>query len=162
MIFPTVAGTNLEGQPRSLPADLEGVYNVLVIAFERSQAYDVKSWMPFLQQLCQSNPHVCYYRLATMWDFSFTQREMIRAGMRMGMRDSETRSRLITLYLDVEQFMLALGLADMRVIYVLLVDQPGEVLWTTSGRYTHPKGQALEQRIHHLANDRQAGDPATG
>ncbi len=35
MVFPFVRGENLEGRAFTLPADLEGAYNLLFIAFQR-------------------------------------------------------------------------------------------------------------------------------
>ncbi len=41
MVFPFVRGENLEGPTFTLPADLEGAYNLLFIAFRREQQIDI-------------------------------------------------------------------------------------------------------------------------
>ena len=43
MAFPFVRGENLEGRTFTLPADLEGTYNLLFVAFRREQQFDINT-----------------------------------------------------------------------------------------------------------------------
>lgn len=145
MKFPTVTGTTLSGDAVTLPDDLDGDYNILVVSYWRYQTLDVRSWLPFLDRLVETFSPVRYYRLPVMWEFPYTRREMIREGIRMGCRDAATRDRMITLFLNVDVFNQSLGFDDTDTIRILLVDQPGTVFWFTEGRFKHAKGQALQE-----------------
>lgn len=60
MISPTIQAENLEGRALTLPADLEGAYNVLFIAFQRDQQVDIDSWLPVVKQLVEAYPALAY------------------------------------------------------------------------------------------------------
>src|SRR5689334_7709072 len=56
--FPHVEGKNLEGKQFVLPADFDGKYNVVLIAFHREQQNDVDTWLPFPRPLATPEGNV--------------------------------------------------------------------------------------------------------
>ena len=147
MQFPTVQGSNLQREKLTLPQDLEGAFNVLLIAFQQWQQRTVDTWVPFLHQLEGERPGMAYYELPTIQQMNVLARTFINEGMRAGIPDPVARERTITLYLDKAAFRRALDLPHEDDIYVLLVDRQGQVLWRTEGAFTPPKAESLVAAI---------------
>ena len=143
MRFPTSTGSNLQRKKLTLPADFGGALSITLIAFEQWQQNTVDTWLPFVEQLEQRYDGVRYYELPVIRRMNFIARTFINEGMRAGIPDTKARDRTITLYLDKHAFRQALDLPHERDIYILLVDQHGNVVWKTEGAFTPEKGEAL-------------------
>lgn len=150
--FPAVTARNLERRAYRLPAELEGKYNVVVIAYRRQQQADVNTWMPFLNALEAQDKRVRWYELPTISGTTgFFMGWMIDRGMRRGIPDIDQRRRTITLYLDKTIFRRALRLPQSNgVIHVLLIDKAGRVLYRADGPYTPVAAGALRDRLKAL------------
>ena len=147
MVFPFVRSENLEGRRFTLPSDLEGVYNLLFIAFQREQQIDIDSWIPFAKQQVKEYPSLAYYELPTIYRGNPFFRWGLNTGMRMGIPDKKAREVTITLYIDKQAFRKALNIPDEERIYVLLVNRKGEVLWRVEGPFSEEKGRDLKHTI---------------
>jgi len=143
MQFPTLSGSNLKRQKLSLPQDLEGDLNLVLIAFQQWQQRQVDTWIPFARQLEKDHPAVRYYELPTIQRLNALARTFINEGMRAGIPDPLARERTITLYLDKPAFRQALQLPGEEDISVLLLDRQGQVLWRREGAFTPEKGESL-------------------
>ncbi len=150
MVFPVVRSENLEGRRFTLPSDLEGVYNVLFIAFLREHQLDVDSWIPFVKQQVKEHPLLAYYELPTIYRGNPFFRWGLNTGMRMGIPDKKAREVTITLYLDKVAFRRALDIPDENNICVLLVNKKGEILWRNEGPFSEEKGRDLKQAIENI------------
>lgn len=150
MQFPEVAGSNLQGRRFRLPTDFEGDYNVVLIAFQQAQQYDVETWLPLLRRLRQAYPALRYYELPVVWAMPRLRQVLLDMGMRLGIPSRATREKTITLYLDKSAFRRALDIPDESAIMVALVDRSGRVLWRTLGPYNEAKGASLEASVRQL------------
>jgi hypothetical protein len=147
MKFPTVTGNNLEGRRFVLPADLEGDWNVLVLAFWQEHQNDVNTWLPHLRGIAASTPAVRCYELPVLWQMNPIRRYLLDNGMRLGIPDRHTRETTITVYLDKPRFRAALGLEDERQIALLLVNRAGDVAWSGRGRFRDDAAAQLSAAI---------------
>jgi hypothetical protein len=145
--FPIVTGANLLRRKVTLPADLEGELNILLIAFQRWQQSVIDTWVPFARQLEETNEGISYYELPVIQRMNVLARTFINEGMRAGIPDPVARERTITLYVDKVAFRTALELPDEADIYVLLVDRGGNVLWREVGAFSPEKGEALAEEL---------------
>ncbi len=143
MQFPTVSGSNLQRARLTLPQDLQGELNLVLIAFQQWQQAQVDTWVPFARQLEEAYPAVRYYELPTIQRLNTLARTFINEGMRAGIPDLVARERTITLYLDKKAFREALQLPGEDDIHVLLLDRQGRVLWRAEGAFTPDKGESL-------------------
>ena len=147
MRFPIVTGANLLRRKVTLPADLEGELNILLIAFQRWQQSVIDTWVPFARQLEETNEGISYYELPVIQRMNVLARTFINEGMRAGIPDPVARERTITLYVDKVAFRTALELPDEADIYVLLVDRGGNVLWREVGAFSPEKGEGLAEEL---------------
>lgn len=145
--FPQVSGANLERKRLDLPQDFEGQVNILFVAFQQWQQGEVNTWIPAAQDLEATYPGVRYYELPTIRPLNRLAQAFINGGMRAGIPDRLARQRTITLYLDKDTFRQALDMPDEDHIYVLLMDDSGQVLWRERGVFSAEKGAALEAQI---------------
>lgn len=147
MRFPEVTGSNLLRQKVTLPGDLQGELNILFVAFQQWHQAWVDSWVPLARQVEQAFPEVQFYELPVIWKMNRFSQTFINEGMRAGIPNQNTRKKTITLYTDKEAFRQALDLPHEETIYVLIVDQQGNVLWRKEGVYSQEKGEALTKAI---------------
>lgn len=155
-MFPKVTGANLEGRAFVLPDEFEGERNLVLIAFTQGQQAEVDGWLPPARALAERIPDLRVYELPTVWRMPAPLRNQLDRWMRAGIPDRVTRAATITLYLDKAAFRAALGLPGEGVIYTLLVDRAGRVLWRAAGPYTAEKGADL---LRALGGD-ETGSPA--
>ena len=147
MRFPQVTGSNLLRQKVTLPDDLQGDLNILLIAFHRWQQTWVDSWIPFARQIEQSFPGVMFYELPVIYKMNFFSQTFLNEGMRAGIPNPTTRQKTITLYIDKKAFRQALDIPDEDTIWVLVLDRQGNVLWRIDGAYSQEKGDSLFKAI---------------
>lgn len=146
-VFPTVTGQNLLGEKLTIPHQLQGKLNLLVVAFQQWHTQLIATWVPFLETLVAGYPDIQYYELPTLRQFNFLSRKIIDSGMRGGIPSTEMRARTITLYLDKTEFDKALQIPTEDTIYLFLVDCEGRILWRDQDRYSEEKGNAAMQAI---------------
>ena len=157
MIFPTISGSNLLREKLTLPRDFQGELNVVFVAFQQWQQMEVNSWIYLAQELEKKTEGLYYYELPTIQSRNVFYQKFINEGMRAGIPNPTSRERTITLYLDKASFRRSLEMPDEDHIYVLIVNRPGNVLFSTRGAYTPEAGgilrQAIQQHIHQAAVD---------
>jgi hypothetical protein len=147
MKFPEISGSNLLRQKITLPDDLQGELNILLVAFHRWHQDLVDTWVPAVDQLEGSYSGVRFYEIPVIQNMNFVYRTFINEGMRAGIPNQATRQKTITLYLNKEEFRRAVDIPDESTIWVLVVDRQGNILWRTEGAYTQEKGDALLNAI---------------
>ena len=145
MTFPTVSGSNLLREKKTLPQDLQGELNLLFIPFQQWQQREVDSWGALASQLEQQHSGLAAYELPTIEDRNAFSKLFINEGMRAGIPNPKTRQHTITLYLDKAHFRAALNMPDEEHIYVLLVDRQGQELFRARGPYSTAAEAALRQ-----------------
>jgi hypothetical protein len=145
VLFPPVQGSNLARRQFHLPGDFEGERNLVLIAFQREQQFDVDTWSMPIKRLRDRYPDLRFYELPTIKRGNPVFRFWLDSAMRAGIPDRTVREQTITLYLDKEAFRSSLDLPSEETIYALLVDRQGRVLWRTEGPFTEAKGHELEQ-----------------
>ncbi len=143
MQFPSVNGNDLLKNKISLPNDMNSRFNVLIVAFQQWHQGLVNSWVPFLNHMVEQYPDFDYYELPTIREMNWLSRSIIDNGMRAGIPSRDTRRRTITLYIDKELFKKKLEIPDESDIYLFLVTNEGEILWTESGAISEEKSKSL-------------------
>ncbi|MBN2148471.1 MAG: hypothetical protein JW726_13875 [Anaerolineales bacterium] len=145
--FPTLTGSNLLRQKLTLPHELHGELNILLVPFHQWQQSLVDTWIPFATALEKANPGVVYYELPTLPKMNWLPRTFINEGMRAGIPNPRSRERTVTLYVDKSQFRRQVNLPDEKTIYILLVDRQGNILWRAEGSFNPETGESLRDAI---------------
>ncbi|MEO8395567.1 MAG: hypothetical protein ABI700_21410, partial [Chloroflexota bacterium] len=133
MIFPTLAAENLEGRGLTLPGDLEGAYNLVVVTFQQRQQIEVETWLPLLHRLCAHYDDLRYYLLPTIQLLPDCQHHFFDMGRSFRLYGQNAREHTLPLYVDINDFNRALDIPTVSQIYTLLLDAKGRILWRASG-----------------------------
>ncbi|MEO8661923.1 MAG: hypothetical protein ABI693_25880 [Bryobacteraceae bacterium] len=144
-VFPPLKAANLNGKDMAIPAEFEGDYNLVVIAFKRKQQANVDTWLKPMTKIAETHKSLRYYELPTIDKLNPVTRWFINNGMRSGIPDKAQRARTITLYIDKKPFKSGLKLPSEDTIHALLLDRAGLVVWRATGDYTEDYGKSLEQ-----------------
>ena len=155
MIFPQASGTNLLREKLTLPDDLQGEINILLIAFQQWQQASVDSWVPRLRTIEQAYPIVQFYELPVIYKMNFLSQTFLNEGMRAGIPNPATRAKTITLYLDKSKFRRALAIPNEDAIVIMVIDRSGNIIWRSAGTYSEEKGAELLQAIREFSGDAQ-------
>jgi hypothetical protein len=148
--FPRLIASNLEKRAFSLPDDFEGSRNLLLVAFQREQQQQVDTWLREMKRFEEMDPEFRYYELPTIQSPNRLVRWFIDTGMRRGIPDPKARSRTITLYIDKQPFLKALGITDENRIHCFLVNRSGQVLWRAEGGFDDAKAVSLRECLQNL------------
>ena len=151
--FPVVSGTNLEGRRFTLPEDLEGEANLLLVAFRRAQQRDVDTWFPVGERLAAAHAEFRMYELPVIARGYALARPFIDGGMRAGIPNVAARARTITLYTDKPTFRRALDVHTEGAIHALLVDPAGTVHWRARGPRTDAAVRDLEEAVERMLGE---------
>lgn len=160
MKFPVLRASNLHRNKLTLPYDLKGDLNIVLVPFYQWHQSVVDTWIPFVRQIEKDFAGVYYYELPTIRKMNPIAQTFINEGMRAGIPDSISRERTITLYLDKRSFRNALNLQAEDDIYSLLIDRQGNVYWRAEGAYSLEKGMALQQVLNGLIKSEKHLEPA--
>ncbi|MBD3196573.1 MAG: hypothetical protein GF317_16070 [Candidatus Lokiarchaeota archaeon] len=147
MKFPEVEGRNLEGTLFKLPYDLKGKLNLVIIAFKRNQQSLIDEWRFYLSQKIQNYEDFHIYELPSLNNSYRFMKFIIDGGMRAGIPDESIRQHTITLYLNKNSFKKALGIKTEDKIYLLLIDNNGNIIWRESGGFTSLKFEDFEKNL---------------
>jgi hypothetical protein len=145
MIFPKVTGQNLEFENFTLPYNLEGELNLVIIPFRRWHQNLVDEWSFYLNTLEKKYSYFRYYEVPTMNRGFKVMRFMIDGGMRSGIPDKAIRERTITIYTNKTLFKKKLKIHSEDTIYLYLMDKKGKILWQVEGKFDNNKLQTLEK-----------------
>lgn len=153
MQFPTVTGQDLLRRKVTVPTDLEGQLNLVLVAFQRWHQDLVESWLPAVTQLDARYSGLRHYELPVLRRMDLLSRTFINEGMRAGIPSPSIRAGTITLYLDKTDFLKSLDLAGDDDICVMLIDRKGTVLWRGSGAFTSDSAHSLDETLTSLASE---------
>lgn len=141
--FPTITSYSLDKQKITLPGEMAGQTDLLIISFEPEQKKDVDSWLPAAQALQHSNFQFRYYELPISGKENFIFRWWETSSMRSDETDPVMWQWIVPLYVDRQQFRKDLDIPNEKQVVVLLVDRQGHVLWRSSGPMTQDKRSSL-------------------
>ncbi len=150
MNFPTLSAVNLDGRGYTVPTDLSGEYNAVVIAFQQRHQVEIETWQAPLNKLAAQFRGLNYYILPTTQYLPGFQNEYSDIGMQLRLNAHHARENTLQLYVDLNDFNRALDIPTVSQIYTLLLDRVGQVLWRASGAYAPEKAAALSAKLERL------------
>ena len=145
--FPSISAQNLEGKTLTIPKDLPGTSNLVVLAFSREHLGPTETWSPHSSRLEQDLLELEVWQVAALSKAYRMFRSAIDGGMRAGVADPRLRAHVLTAYLDLPSLQKALALPDLRDIHLYLLDGLGIIRWHTSGAWAADKLAGLIEAL---------------
>ena len=115
--MPQLEATDLNGQTLKIPRDLGGSPPLLIVAFEQEQQKEIDQLVPLIENAKSAAPGLRIWELPLIDDPGAAGRFFIQNGMKAGIPETATRSRVVTLYVkDREAFAAALALGQEQIV----------------------------------------------
>jgi hypothetical protein len=147
-VFPTVSFYTLSKQHVTLPADLHGDRNLLLLYYELTQQADVDNWNGILDRWRSSDPSLTSYTSLVSSQKNFLSRWWQNASMRSASPDRSHWPTTLPLYVDKHAFDHRLAIPSEKQVVLLLLDRKGHVLSRVSGPPTDSSLAAMRNALH--------------
>ena len=141
--FPSVTSYSLDKARITLPGEMQGQIDLLLLSFKPEQQGDIDSWMPAAQALQHLNFQFRYYLVPVTEKENFIFRWWETSSMRSDQTDPEALRWIVPIWVDRKKFFEQLSIANDKQVVVLLVDRQGKVLWRSTGPVSEDKRTAL-------------------
>ena len=142
-VVPSVTAYSLDKQKITIPGELAGETNLLILSFEEEQQHDVDSWLPVAQAVQHLNFQFHYYELPVFGRENLLFRWWDTSSLRSDQTDPETWHWIVPLFVDRHKFMSDLDISSDKQVVVLLADKQGHVLWRATGSLMPDKRASL-------------------
>jgi len=148
MRFPTIAARTLQGDERTMPADLPGERNLVLVAFKQSHQGRVDEWIARadaqgfaadLSQPADAPPATSVIEVPCIGRQWGVARRFIDGGMATSIRKPEILARTWTAYTDVGAVQRALDIPDSSSVWAFVVRAGGAVEAAISGDPSDPQ-----------------------
>ena len=143
--FPPFTVEDLNGRSLSFPAQLPGAPTIVFIAYKQRQQDDINAWVNALGLQETGGP--AWIELPVVGRGAALMRPIIDNGMRSGIPSPEMRARTFTVYSSRRAFNTALGITDLRQIYVAVVEPNGTIRALIEGNVDATKVAQVQAAI---------------
>jgi hypothetical protein len=152
-LFPNITAANLNDETISLPADHEGKFAVIGVAFSEDAQDDLYTWGPHVYNMFidKDGLNALVYDVEVNLLLLFTgvnkaafnkAEKLIKEGTEETYRDN------ILLYRgEMGDYRDDLAMKDRKVPYVFVIDKKGSIIYSTSGRYTSTKMDEIAKLV---------------
>jgi hypothetical protein len=163
--LPPLETKTLDEQPVVIPGVGRTRPLLLFIGFSHKSDEDFKKWTDEARTPFVTDARVDYYELADLQSAPALIRKMIVHGMRGSVKEPR-RAHLAPFAQHDTEWKMLVNFADPDVIYVVLADPKGNVVWQSRGPATEAKAQELESVLTKLSGESSSapsvpGHPAT-
>ncbi len=142
-VIPSVTSYSLDKIKVTLPDDLSGQQNVLILFFKPDQGDAAIAWATALQPIRYAHPGLQSYVLPIYSRENFLYRWWIGASLRSNAPPAQEWRSTIPLFVDKTSFLPALHIPSEKNFIVLLADKAGLIEWRTEGPVDDRKLGAL-------------------
>ena len=144
--WPQMSGTTLLGEDFILPDQFESDLNLVVIGFKRRHQEDINTWIDAYANSDLKEKNIGFYEVPVVYEMEFSQRFFLNNAMKFGVPDEDQKRRTVTVFLDRSKFLKTMNM-DEDLIYALLVQKDGTILWMTNGVVSEQSMNGLKEAI---------------
>lgn len=148
--FPTLKGTNLLLEQKTVPGDLAGNFKLVVVSYDSDQQIYVDKWLKPLEKLNEQYPQLSGYYVPLLPQDTRDAAVAILGGMTLAASGDEDRARTIVVFTDVEAFNEITGIESVDEVQLFLLDENNQIRWQGAGAYQYETLQSLEQTLSAL------------
>lgn len=143
-IFPSIQAEALDRTDITVPGQLQGAQNLLLLSWARDQGPQLDSWTAVGQALQHTQPSFSMYRMPVNDPENIVFRWWDDASLRAAETDPQLLHYDIPLYTNKSALMQAIGLTpNEHEVVALLIDRSGHILWKSQGPSTQASRSAL-------------------
>lgn len=144
--LPTLTVKRLDQRRIVLPQGLPAERTLALVAFQRSQGNEIRSWIRGLR--LDQDPSIAWFKMPVLDDpGSERARNDIESVLLARHPADIDRSRLLPVFTDRNAFIRAAGLSGTEHAWVLVLDRDGKILARAEGQFDQDKAQALRETL---------------
>jgi hypothetical protein len=147
IVFPTLSFYSLSKERVTLPADLRGDRNLLLLYFDLTQQRDIDDWNAVIDRWRSSDPSLGSYTLLVSPQKNILSRWWQNASMRSASPNASHWSTTLPIYVDKRAFDRKLGISSEKQVVLLLTDRKGRVLNRVIGSSTDNSRSAMKAAL---------------
>jgi hypothetical protein len=147
VIFPTVSFYTLSKERVTLPADLHGDRNLLLLYFDLTQQRDIDDWNAVIDRWRASDPSLSSYTLLVSPQKNILSRWWQNASIRSASPDANHWPTTLPIYVDKRAFERQLSIPSEKQVVLLLTDRKGRVLSRVIGSSTDNSRGAIKTAL---------------
>jgi hypothetical protein len=147
VVFPTVSFDNLSKDRVTLPADLHGDRNLLLLYFDLTQQREIDDWNDVIDRWRASDPSLTSYTLLVSSQKNIFSRWWQNASMRNASPDANRWPTTLPIYVDKHAFERKLGIPSEKQVVLLLIDRKGRVLSRVIGSSMENSRNAMKTAL---------------
>lgn len=144
--FPPVSGRDLNENPWTAPDGFPADRTLVLIGFDEPQQELIDTWIIGMK-LKNPETRLAWIEMPVIENPGIFMRWFINTGMRGGIPDKATRSRVWTAYTDRKAFLKSCGIPSTDTITVLVVEKDGQIVASESGGFTEPGARRLAKAM---------------
>jgi len=148
--LPELRGEFLTGKTAVLPQASTGKAALLILGFTYDSRTTVEAWTKRFRADFAKNPNVTFYEIPMIGGMARMGKWFIDSGMRRGTPKAD-HEHVITVFGGTDVWKQRTGFKDPNTAYLVLLDQHGKVVWTTSGGVTEEAYRKLAETTTQLA-----------
>jgi hypothetical protein len=145
--LPTVNSYAIDKSRVTLPDDLSGAENVLILYFEPDQNSAALAWQYGIEPIRTQHADLPIYLLPVYGRENFLARWWIDASIRSNAPATQDRRLTIPLFVEKKNFLAALAIDNEKQPVVLLTDKAGHVQWKQQGVYDRSRLASLQSAL---------------
>lgn len=134
--LPTYETDDLNGDRRTIPAELPGERTLVFVAFFQNQQPDVNTWVEGMALDMSGDANPAWVELPIVGRQWLLAKGFVNGGMRSGIVAPAMRARTLTIYRSPQDFVEAIGGENLDEVYALVADREGKVYAIERGRFT--------------------------
>lgn len=144
--IPRTEANTLTGAHLVLPDAGSAKPLLLLLSFSHKASDDLTLWNRRFQAAYATDARIQYYELADFQGVPPLMMRMILHGMRRSVREPE-RSRVVLMESQEDVWKKLVSFGDPTIVYVVLADARGHVVWQCRGPASDEKARELEADI---------------
>ncbi len=145
--LPTVSAYALDKSKVTLPKDMTGAQNVLVLYFQPDQNGVAAAWVKGLAPVREAHHDLQTYVLPVYSKENLLYRWWIVASMGVGDNPSGDKHTTVPIFVDKRTFFKAVGVTNEKQPFVLLTDKAGHIEWKTQGDFEQWRVDQLSSEL---------------
>ncbi len=148
-VFPFISAEALDKSQITLPSQLEGKQNLMLLSWRRDQATQLDTWTAVAQALQHVDFDFRVYHILVSAPENALFRWWDNASLRAAETDPELLHWSVPIYTEKSALRQSLGVSDdEHAVVAVLVDRAGRVLWKAQGPSTAASRASLLEAAH--------------
>lgn len=147
VVFPTISSYALSKDHVTLPEDLHGDRNLLLLYFDLTQQHEIDDWNDVIDRWRASDPSLSSYTLLVSPQKNIFSRWWQNASMRNASPDATRWPTTLPIYVDKRAFERKLDIPSEKQVVLLLTDRKGRVLSRVIGSSTDNSRNAMKTAL---------------